>query len=87
MKNQEKNKFYLCKMNFSTLWAVFFEKRIPQNLAFVKTWQDMENAKAQPLSPKTDKKRRKCSGRAQKKAAKTRRTPCGTVENMLYYLS
>jgi len=50
-KNQEKNKFYLCKMNFSTLWAVFFEKRIPQNLAFVKTWQDMETAKSPAAKP------------------------------------
>ena len=27
------------------------------------------------------------AGGAQKKAAKTRRTSCGTAENMLYYLA
>ena len=32
---------------------MFFEKRIPQNLPFVKTWQDMENAKPLPQSQKT----------------------------------
>ena len=40
-------------MNFMPVWTVFFEKRIPQNLPFVKTWQDMENAKPLPQSQKT----------------------------------
>ena len=55
-KNQEKNKIHLCKMNFSTLRAVFFEKRIPQNLAFVKTWQDMEIAKSPAAKPQNRQK-------------------------------
>ena len=68
-------------MNLVPLRAVFFEKRIPQNLPFVKKWQDMENAKSLPQSLKTDPN---SAGGAQKKAAKTRRTSCGKAENMLY---
>ena len=49
-------------MNLVPLRTVFFEKRIPQNLPFVKTWQDMENAKSLLQSPKNDPNRRKCSG-------------------------
>jgi hypothetical protein len=71
-------------MNFIPLRTVFYEKRIPQNLPFVKTWKDMENAKPLPQSLKTDPNP---AGGAQKKAAKTRRTSCGTAENMLYYLA
>lgn len=54
-------------MNLVPLRAVFFEKRIPQNLPFVKTWQDMENAKPLPQSLKNDKKRCEGSGRRAKK--------------------
>lgn len=68
-------------MNLVPLRAVFFEKRIPQNLPFVKTWQDMENAKSLPQSLKNDKKR--CEGSGWR-AKKTRRTSCGKAENMLY---
>ena len=68
-------------MNLMPLRTVFFEKRIPQNLPFVKTWQDMENAKPLPQSLKTDPNP---AGGAQKKAAKTRRTSCGKAENMPY---
>ena len=55
-------------MNLVPLRAVFFEKRIPQNLPFVKTWQDMENAKSLPQSLKNDKKRCEGSGRRAKNA-------------------
>jgi hypothetical protein len=66
---------------------VFFEKRVPQNLPFVKTWKNMENAGARPQSPKTDPNRRKCGRQRTEKAAKMRRTSCGTAENMLYYFA
>ena len=62
-------------MNFEPLRTVFFEKRLLQNLPFVKTWQDMENAKPLPLSPKTDKKRRKCSRRRTEKSRKNAAHP------------
>ena len=68
-------------MNLVPLRTVFFEKRIPQNLPFVKTWQDMENTKPLPQSPKNDPNP---AGGAQKKAANSRRTSCGTAENMPY---
>ena len=54
-------------MNLVPLRAVFFEKRIPQNLPFVKKWQDMENAKSLPQSLKTDPNP---AGGAQKKSCK-----------------
>ena len=54
-------------MNLVPLRAVFFEKRILQNLPFVKTWQDMENAKPLPQSLKTDPNP---AGGAQKKLQK-----------------
>jgi hypothetical protein len=74
-------------MNFIPVWTVFFEKRIPQNLPFVKTWQDMEKAKPLPQSQKTTQTAANAAGSAQKKAAKTRYTSCGKAENMLYYLT
>ena len=69
-------------MNLVPLRAVFFEKRIPQNLPFVKTWQDMENAKSLPQSLKNDKKRCEGSGwRAKKRGAPLveKRKICYTV--------
>lgn len=57
-------------MNLVPLRAVFFEKRIPQNLPFVKTWQDMENAKSLPQSLKNDKKRCEGSGWRAEKSCK-----------------
>ena len=74
-------------MNLTPLRTVFFEKRIPQNLPFVKTWQDMEKAKPLPQSQKTTRTAANAAGSAQKKAAKTRHTSCGKAENMLYYLA
>ena len=57
-------------MNLTPLRTVFFEKRIPQNLPFVKTWQDMENAKSLLQSPKIDPNRPKCSRQRTEKSCK-----------------
>ena len=87
-KNQEKNKIHLCKMNSVPLRTAFFEKRIPQNLPFVKTWQDMEIAKSPAAKPENRQKTPQLQqGTRRKKAAKTQHTSCGTAENMLYCFS
>ena len=57
-------------MKFMPVWTVFFEKRIPQNLPFVKTWQDMEKAKPLPQSQKTTRTAANAAGSAQKKSGK-----------------
>ena len=75
-------------MNLVPLRAVFFEKRIPQNLPFVKTWQDMEIAKSPAAKPENRQKTPQLQqGTRRKKAAKTQHTSCGTAENMLYCFS
>ena len=43
-------------MNLLTLRTAFFEKRIPQNLPFVKIWQDMEIAKSPAAKPENRQK-------------------------------
>ena len=39
-------------MNLVPLRTVLFEKRIPQNLPFAKTWQDMGKTKTSAAKPK-----------------------------------
>ena len=62
-------------MNFSTLQTAFFEKRIPQNLAFVKTWQDMETAKSPAAKPQNRQKALRMQQGTRRKKLQKRSAP------------